>query len=49
MLGDLRQAFPESLRKITAAEVPKDFTKLPAHELRDVIRKLEIKRPSVNE
>nr|WP_292242816.1 host attachment protein [Mesorhizobium sp.] len=43
MLGDLRLAFPESLRKVTAAEIAKDLTKLPEHELRDVIRKLEIK------
>ncbi|RWB97329.1 MAG: host attachment protein [Mesorhizobium sp.] len=48
MLGDLRQAFPESLRKVTAAEIAKDFTKLTAHELRDVIRKLEIKRASAD-
>ncbi|WP_413771425.1 host attachment protein [Mesorhizobium sp. PAMC28654] len=49
MLGDLRQAFPESLRKATAAEIAKDFTKLPTHKLRDAIRKLEIKHLSVDE
>jgi protein required for attachment to host cells len=49
MLGDLRQAFPESLRKVIAAEIPQDFTKLPAHELRNVLRKLEIKRLSTSE
>ncbi|KQU92425.1 hypothetical protein ASD99_11080 [Mesorhizobium sp. Root695] len=48
MLGDLRQAFPESLLKITTAEIAKDFTKLPSHELRDAIRKLEIKHLSVD-
>ena len=48
MLGDLRQAFPEGLRKVIVAEIAKDFTKLPAHELRDAIRKLEIKRLSVD-
>ncbi|RWL47136.1 MAG: host attachment protein [Mesorhizobium sp.] len=46
MLGDLRQAFPESIRKVTVAEIPKDFTKLPTHELRETIRNLEFKRTS---
>jgi protein required for attachment to host cells len=49
MLGDLRRAFPESLREVIAAEIAKDFTKLPAHELHDVIRQLEIKRLSAKE
>ncbi|WP_284269169.1 host attachment protein [Mesorhizobium huakuii] len=49
MLGDLRQAFPESLRKVIAAEIAKDFTKLSALELRDAIRKLEINRLSTSE
>lgn len=48
MLGDLRQAFPESLRKVIAAEIAKDLTRLPASELRDAIHKLEIKRPSAS-
>ena len=44
MLGDLRQACPESIRKVTVAEIPKDFTKLPMDELRETIRNLELKR-----
>ena len=49
MLGDLRQAFPENLRKVTIAEFAKDFTKLPAHELRKTIANLNFTRMSMSE
>lgn len=49
MLGDLRQAFPEPLRKVTVAEIAKDFTKLPVLELREAIKNVEIKRESPEE
>jgi protein required for attachment to host cells len=49
MLGDLRQAFPESLREVVVAEVDKDLTKLPAHELRDAIAKLDFRRMPMSE
>lgn len=49
MLGDLRQAFSDSLRRATAAEIAKDFIKLPAKDLRAVIGTLEISRGSMND
>ncbi|MDP3898109.1 MAG: host attachment protein [Mesorhizobium sp.] len=49
MLGDLHQAFSDSLRRVTAAEIAKDFTKLPAEDLRAVIGTLEISRGSMND
>ena len=49
MLGDLRQAFPANLRRATIAEVAKDFTKLPAHELRGAIANLKLTRMSMIE
>ncbi len=35
MLGDLRAAFGENIRKLVCAEIDKDLTKLPVHELAD--------------
>jgi protein required for attachment to host cells len=48
-LGDLRQAFSESLRKVTIAEIAKDFTKLAAPELRKTVANLEFTRLSMGE
>jgi protein required for attachment to host cells len=39
-LGDLRQTFLENLRSITFDEIPKDFAKLPAPELLEVVSRL---------
>ena len=42
MLGDLRLAFSEEIRRLVVAEINKDLTKLPVHELKphldDLIR-----------
>ena len=49
MLGDLREAFPANLRRATVAEVAKDFTKLPAQELRQAIANLDFTRVAISE
>jgi protein required for attachment to host cells len=45
-LGDLRAAMPQQLQASVAAEVGKDLSKLPLHELQDHLREvLDAQRP----
>jgi protein required for attachment to host cells len=45
-LGDLRGLMPQQLRESVSAEIAKDLSKLPAHELQDHLRDvLEAQRP----
>jgi protein required for attachment to host cells len=45
-LGDLRAVMPQPLQAAVAAEVAKDLSKLPLHELQDHLRKtLKAQRP----
>ena len=45
-LGDLRAAMPQQLQAAVAAEVAKDLSKLPMHELQDHLREvLDAQRP----
>jgi protein required for attachment to host cells len=45
-LGDLRAAMPQQLQASVAAEVAKDLSKLPLHELQDHLREvLDAQRP----
>jgi protein required for attachment to host cells len=39
-LGDLRAVMPQQLQSAVAAEVAKDLTKLPPHELQDRLREV---------
>ena len=45
-LGDLRSVMPQQLQAAVAAEVAKDFSKLPLHELQDHLREtIDAQRP----
>ena len=45
-LGDLRAAMPQQLQASVAAEVAKDLSKLPLHDLQDHLRQvLDAQRP----
>ena len=45
-LGDLRALMPQQLQDMVSAEIAKDLSKLPAHELQDHLRDvLEAQRP----
>jgi protein required for attachment to host cells len=39
-LGDLRSQLSEGLRKVVAAELAKDLTKVPVHQLADHLREI---------